>query len=83
VVDHVLEHLDLSLTCLKLLVSHHKLSLKVVDVVLHKGQLVLGVLELGAGAVRGIGLEVMVVVGPHHLVIQLLVVHLEDVVLLE
>jgi hypothetical protein len=64
-VDHVLKLLDLSLTCLKLLVPLHKLNLEVVDVVLGKSQLVLGVLQLGACAVEGIGLEVVAAVCPH------------------
>jgi hypothetical protein len=74
VVDHVLELLDPSLTHLKLLVSLHKLGLEVVDIVLSKSQLILGVLQLGVGAVE---------VRLHQLVVQLLVAHLEDVVLLE
>jgi hypothetical protein len=79
VVDHILELLDMSLTSLKLLVSLHKLDLEVLDIVLCKGQFVLGVLELGPGAVEGIGLEVTGAIGPH----QLIATHLEDVVLLE
>jgi hypothetical protein len=83
VVDHVLELCDLSLTHLELLVPLHELNLEVVDVVLCKGQLVLGVLELGAGTVEGVDLKIVAMVCPNQLIVQLLVAHLEDVVLLE
>jgi hypothetical protein len=83
VVDNVLELLDLGLTRLKLLVSLHKLSLDVVVVVLRKSSLILGVLQLGVGVVEGVGLVVTGMVSTHQLVGQLLLAHLEDVVLLE
>jgi hypothetical protein len=83
VVDHVLELLNLSLTRLKLLVPLHKLGLEVVDVVLGKSQLILGVLQLGEGAVEGISLEVSAAVGPQQLIVHLHVAPLEDVALLK
>jgi hypothetical protein len=83
VVYNVLELLNLSLTHLKLLVPLHELDIEVVDLVLRDSQLVLGVLEPGSGAVKGVGLVVTVAVGPHQLVIQLPIANLEDVVLLE
>jgi hypothetical protein len=83
VVDHVLELLNLSLTHLKLLVPLHKLGFEVVDIVWSKSHFIMGVLYLGAGAVEGIGLEVAIVVCLHQLIVQLLVVHFEDVSLLE
>jgi hypothetical protein len=42
----------LSLTCLELLVSLVQLGLEVVDVALSSDQLILGVLQLGAGVVE-------------------------------
>jgi hypothetical protein len=83
VVDHVLELLNLSLTHLKLLVPLHKLGFEVVDIVWSKSHFIMGVLYLGVGAVEGIGLEVAIVVCLHQLIVQLLVVHFEDVSLLE
>jgi hypothetical protein len=68
VVDHVLDLLDLSLARLKLLAPLYKLSLKVVDVVLGKSQLILGVLQLGVGAVEGVSLEVTAALCPHQLI---------------
>jgi hypothetical protein len=83
VVDHILELLNLSLTHLKLLVPLHKLGFEVVDIVQSKSHFIMGVLYLGAGDVEGIGLEVAIVVCLHQLIVQLLVVHFEDVSLLE
>jgi hypothetical protein len=62
----------MSLTHLELLASLMQLGLEVVDVALSSDQLVLGVLQPGAGIVEEVQLHVAVVVGPHQLVVQLL-----------
>jgi hypothetical protein len=49
-----------------------QLSLKVVDVALGSGQLVLSVLQSSAGVIKVISLEVTAVISPHQLIIQLL-----------
>jgi hypothetical protein len=54
-----------------------QLGLEVVDVALGGGQLVLSMLQSGAGVVEVIGLEVMAAINPHQLIIQLLVAHLQ------
>jgi hypothetical protein len=49
-----------------------QLGLKVVDVALGGGQLVLSVLQLGAGVIEVIGLEVTAAISPDQLIVQLL-----------
>jgi hypothetical protein len=56
---------SLSLTHLKLLVSLVQLSLEVVEVALGGGQLVLSVLQLGAGVIEVVSLEVTTTISPH------------------
>jgi 2-polyprenyl-3-methyl-5-hydroxy-6-metoxy-1,4-benzoquinol methylase len=46
-----------------------QLGLEVVDVALGSGQLILSMLQSGAGVVEVIGLEVMTVISPHQLII--------------
>jgi hypothetical protein len=48
-----------------------QLGLKVVDAALGSGQLVLSMLQSGAGGVEVIGLEVVAVIHPHQLIVQL------------
>jgi hypothetical protein len=48
-----------------------QLSLKVVDVALDSNQLILSVLQSGAGVIIVVGLEVTTVISPHQLIIQL------------
>jgi hypothetical protein len=48
-----------------------QLSLEVVDVAQGSGQLILSVLQSGAGVIEVIGLEVTTVTSPHQLIIQL------------
>jgi 2-polyprenyl-3-methyl-5-hydroxy-6-metoxy-1,4-benzoquinol methylase len=48
-----------------------KLGLKVVDVALGGGQLILSVLQSGAGVIEVVGLEVTAVIIHHQLIIQL------------
>jgi hypothetical protein len=59
-----------------------QLGLEVVDVALGGGQLILSMLQSGAGVVEVIGLEVMVVISLHQLIVQLLNTHLKAGVLL-
>jgi hypothetical protein len=73
----MLQLCGLSLTHLKLL------GLKVVDVALGGGQLVLSVLQSDAGIIREVGLEVMAAISPHQLIIQFLDTRLKAGVLLE
>jgi hypothetical protein len=70
--DCVLQLNGLSLTHIKLLVSLVQLSLEVVDVALSSDQLILGVLQSGAGIIEEVQLHVTAVVGPHQLIVQLL-----------
>jgi hypothetical protein len=60
-----------------------QLGLEVVDVALGGGQLVLRVLQSGAGVVYVVGLEVTAMISPHQLIVQLLDVHLRAGVLLK
>jgi hypothetical protein len=70
---HLVVHVyGLSLTHLQLLVSLVQLSLEVVDVALGGGQLILSVLQSGAGVIEVTGLEVTAAISPHQLIIQLL-----------
>jgi hypothetical protein len=48
-----------------------QLGLEMVDVALDSGQLILSVLQSGAGVVEVIGLEVTTVISPHQLIVQL------------
>jgi hypothetical protein len=73
----MLQLCGLSLTRLKLL------GLKVVDVALGGGQLVLSVLQSDAGIIREVDLEVMAAISPHQLIIQFLDTRLKVGVLLE
>jgi hypothetical protein len=81
--DRVLQLGGLSLTNLELLVSFVRLDLEVVDVALCSDQLILGVLQLGAGVVEEVRLHVVAVVGPHQLIVQLDDAHFQVVVLLK
>jgi hypothetical protein len=80
VLDRVLQLCGLRLTRLELLVP---LILKVVDIVLGDGQLILGVLQPCTGVVKEVGLDIMAAVRPHQLIVQLHDAHLKAVVLLE
>jgi hypothetical protein len=60
-----------------------QLGLEVVDVALGGGQLVLSMLQSGAGVIEVIGLEVMAVISPHQLIVQLLDACLKADVLLK
>jgi hypothetical protein len=73
----------LSLTRLQLLVSLVQLDLKVVDVALGGGQLVLSVLQSGADVIEVVGLKVMIAISPHQLIVQLLDTRLKAGVLLK
>jgi hypothetical protein len=73
--DPVLQLDGLSLPHLELLISLVQLSLEVVDVAPSSDQLILGVLQPGAGVVEEVLFHVAAVVGPHQLVIQLLDCH--------
>jgi hypothetical protein len=79
----MLQLCGLSLTCLELLVSLVQLGLEMVDVALGGGQLVLSVLQSGAGVVKEVGLDVTVLISPHQLIVQLLDKRLKAGVLLE
>jgi hypothetical protein len=57
VLDRILQLGSLSLTRLELLISLVQLGLKVVDVTLGSGQLILGVLQLGAGIIEEVRLH--------------------------
>jgi 2-polyprenyl-3-methyl-5-hydroxy-6-metoxy-1,4-benzoquinol methylase len=63
----MLQLYGLSLTRLELLISLVQLGLEVVDVALGGGQLVLSVLQSGAGIIKEDSLEVMVAISPHQL----------------
>jgi hypothetical protein len=73
----------LSLTRLELLISLVQLGLEVVDIALGNGQLVLKVLQSGAGVIKEVRLDVAATVGPHQLIIQLLDPRLQMVGLLK
>jgi hypothetical protein len=62
--DRLLQLCRLSLTRLKLLVSLVQLGLEVVDKALRSGQLVLSVLQPGAGVVKEVRLDIATVIGP-------------------
>jgi hypothetical protein len=65
----ILQLYSVSLTYLELLVSLLQLGLEVVDVALGGGQLVLSVLQSGAGIIKEVNLEVTAAISPHQLVI--------------
>jgi hypothetical protein len=79
----ILQLCSLSLTRLEMLVSLMHLGLEVVKIPLDSGQLILSVLQSGAGAVKEIGLKVTAAISPYQLVIQLLDMHLKMGVLLK
>jgi hypothetical protein len=79
----MLQLCGLSLTHLELLVSLMQLSLKVVDVALGSGQLVLSVLQSSEGIAKEVSLEVTAAISPHQLIIQFLDTCLKASVLLE
>jgi hypothetical protein len=81
--DRVLQLSGLSMTHLELLVSLVHLSLEVVDVALSSDQLVLGVLQPGAGVVEEVPPHIALVVGRHQLIVQLIDVCFQAVVLLK
>jgi hypothetical protein len=60
-----------------------QLGLKVVDVALGSGQLILSVLQSDAGVVEVVGLELRTVISPHQLIIQLPDTRLQADVLLQ
>jgi hypothetical protein len=66
-----------------LLISLVQLGLEVVDVALGSGQLILSVLQLSAGVIEVIGLEVTATISPHQLIVQLLDAHLKTGILLK
>jgi hypothetical protein len=83
VLNRILQLCSLSLTRLELLVPLVQLSLKVVDVVLHNGQLILSMLQLCTSVIKEVGLEIMTTIGDHQLIVQLLGMHLKMEVLLK
>jgi hypothetical protein len=58
VLNHILQLYSLSLTRLKLLVPLVQLGVEVVDIAPGSGQLVLSMLQLGAGIIEEVSLEV-------------------------
>jgi hypothetical protein len=60
-----------------------QLGLEVMDVALSSNQLILSVLQSGVGVVEVIGLEVMIAISPHQLIIQLPDARLQADVLLQ
>jgi hypothetical protein len=83
VLNRILQLSSLSLTRLELLVSLMQLGLKVVDIALSSGQLILSVLQPGVGVIKGVRLDVTATVGPHQLIIQFHDTCLQAVVLLK
>jgi hypothetical protein len=81
--DHVQQLSGLSLTRLELLVSLMQLGLEVVDVALSSDQLIMGILQLGAGVIEEVRLHIAATVGPHQLIVQLLDARFQAVVLLK
>jgi phage-related protein len=74
---------SLCLTHIELLVPLVQLRLKVVDVVMRHSQLVLSVLQSCMSIIKEVGLEIMAVISPHQLVVQLLDTCLKVVALLK
>jgi hypothetical protein len=60
-----------------------QLSLKVVDIALGSSQLILSMLQSGAGVVEVVGLEVTATISPHQLIVQLLDARLKAGILLK
>jgi hypothetical protein len=83
VLDRILQLCGLSLTHLELLVPLVQLGLEVVDIALGSGQLILSVLQSGAGIIKEVGFEVMVAISPNQLIVQLLDTRLKASVLLK
>jgi hypothetical protein len=83
VLNHNLQLHGLSLTRLELLIPLVQLSLEVVNIALGGGQLIMSVLQPGAGIVKEVSLEVTAAVRPHQLIDQLLHTRLKAVVLLK
>jgi hypothetical protein len=65
VLNPILQLDGLSLTHLKLLISLMQLGLEVVDVALDSDQLILDILQPGAGVIEEVRLHIVAVVGPH------------------
>jgi hypothetical protein len=70
--DRVLQLYRLSLTHLKLLAPLMQLGLEVMDIALNSGQLILSILQPGAGVIEEVRLDVAAATGPHQLIVQLL-----------
>jgi hypothetical protein len=83
VLNLVLQVCGMSLTHLQLVVSLMQLSLKVVDIALGGDQLILSVLQSGAGVIKVVGLEITTVISPHQLIDQLLDAHLKAGILVK
>jgi hypothetical protein len=83
VLHPVLQVYGPSLTHLQLRVSLMQLGLEVVDVALSGGQLILNVLQSGAGVIEVIGLQVTATISPHQLIVQLPNTHLKAGILLK
>jgi hypothetical protein len=83
VLNHNLQLYGLSLTRLELLIPLVQPSLEVVNIALGGGQLIMSVLQPGAGIVKEVTLEVTAAVRPHQLIDQLLHTRLKAVVLLK
>jgi hypothetical protein len=79
----MLQVCGLSLIRLQLLIPLVQLSFEMVDVALGSGQLILSVLQSGAGVIEVVGIEVTAAISPHQLIIQLLDVRLKAGVLLK
>jgi hypothetical protein len=60
-----------------------QLGLKVVDIALDNDQLIMSVLQPGAGIVKEVWLDVMAMVGPHQLIVQFFDTCLQAVVLVK
>jgi hypothetical protein len=79
----MLQLCGLSLTRIKLSVSLVQLGLEVVNIALGGSQLVLSVLQSGAGIIKKVDLEVTATVGPRQLIVQLLDARLKAGILLK
>jgi hypothetical protein len=67
------------------MITHFKFQwiVSLVGVALGTGQLILSVLQSGAGIIKQVSLEVTAVISPHQLIVQLLGMHLKAGILLE
>jgi hypothetical protein len=83
VLDRILQLCGLSLTRLELLVPLMQLGLKMVDVALGGGWLILSVLQPSVDIVKEVGLEITATISPHQLIVQLLDTHPKAGVLLK